>query len=147
MIGDQPRQDRRRQSAPAERAVRKTKFSVPRGPATMLSRERLLDALDAGVQGPLTLLAAPAGAGKSVLLSSWVAAGRPPGPVAWLSLDGDDADRRRFLRAVLGTLSHATGDPRFSRPGVRPREPMDTDLVLPGLVDALDARDEPLVLV
>ena len=109
----------------------KTKFSVPRGPTTMVSRGRLLDALDAGVQGPLTLLAAPAGAGKSALLSSWVAAGRAPGPVAWLSLDGDDADRRRFWRAVLGTLSHATGDARLAgargQParahGHRPRPP------------------------
>ena len=147
MIGDHPRQDRRIDGEPADRAVRKTKFSVPRGPTTMVPRDRLLDALDAGVQGPLTLLAAPAGAGKSALLSSWVAAGRAPGLVAWLSLDGDDADRRRFWRAVLGTLSHATGDARLSALAVSPREPMDTDLVLPGLVDALDARDEPLVLV
>jgi LuxR family maltose regulon positive regulatory protein len=147
MIGDHPRQDTRIDGEPADRAVRKTKFSVPRGPTTMVPRDRLLDALDAGVQGPLTLLAAPAGAGKSALLSSWVAAGRAPGPVAWLSLDGDDADRRRFWRAVLGTLSHATGDARLSALAVSPREAVDTDLVLPGLVDALDARDEPLVLV
>ena len=99
------------------------------------------------MQGPLTLLAAPAGAGKSALLSSWVAAGRAPGPVAWLSLDGDDADRRRFWRGVLGTLSQATGDARLTALAVSPREPMDMDLVLPALVDALDARDEPVVLV
>src|SRR4051812_49687423 len=124
-----------------------TKFAVPARPSTTIARPRLLDALDAGVRHPLTLLSAPAGAGKTALLSSWVAAGRAPGPVAWLSLDGDDADRRRFWRAVLGTLSHATGDPRLSALAVGPREPMDTDLVLPGLIDALDARDEPLVLV
>ena len=47
----------------------------------MVSRPRLLDALDAGMRGPLTLLDAPAGAGKSALLSSWIAAGRAPGPV------------------------------------------------------------------
>ena len=147
MIGERPSQDQRPESRPAEHTVLKTKFSVPRGPSTMVSRGRLLDALDAGVQGPLTLLAAPAGAGKSALLSSWIAAGRAPGPVAWLSLDGDDADRRRFWRAVLGTLSHATGDARLTALAVSPREPMDMDLVLPALVDALDARDEPLVLV
>ena len=147
MIRERPSQDERARTGPAEQTVLKTKFSVPRGPTTMVSRGRLLDALDAGVQGPLTLLAAPAGAGKSALLSSWVAAGRAPGPVAWLSLEGDDADRRRFWRAVLGTLSHATGDARLTALAVSPREPMDMDLVLPALVDALDARDEPLVLV
>jgi LuxR family transcriptional regulator, maltose regulon positive regulatory protein len=147
VIGERPSQDERAASQPAEHTVLKTKFSVPRRPTTMVSRERLLDSLDAGVQGPLTLLAAPAGAGKSALVSSWVAAGRAPGPVAWLSLEGDDADRRRFWRAVLGTLSHATGDARLTALAVSPREPMDTDLVLPALVDALDARNEPLVLV
>jgi LuxR family transcriptional regulator, maltose regulon positive regulatory protein len=147
MIGERPLPDARAVNRPAEHAVLKTKFSVPRGPITMVSRSRLLDSLDAGVQGPLTLLAAPAGAGKTALLSSWVAAGRAPGPVAWLSLDGDDADRRRFWRAVLGTLSHATGDARLAALDVSPREPMDMGLVLPALVDALDARDGPIVLV
>jgi LuxR family maltose regulon positive regulatory protein len=147
VIGERPSQEEPTESSPAPHAALKTKFSVPRGPLTMVSRDRLLDALDAGVQGPLTLLAAPAGAGKTALLSSWVAAGRAPGPVAWLSLDGDDADRRRFWRGVLGTLSHGTGDARLAGLAVSPREPMDMDLVLPALVDALDASDEPVVLV
>jgi LuxR family transcriptional regulator, maltose regulon positive regulatory protein len=147
VIGERPSRQGRTQSTPSRHAVLKTKFSVPRGPLTTVSRERLLAALDAGVQGPLTLLAAPAGAGKTALLSSWVAADRAPGPVAWLSLDGDDADRGRFWRAVLATLSHATGNARWAGLAVSPREPMDVGLVLPALVDALDERDEPVVLV
>ena len=147
MIRERPSQDERAASGPAERTVLKTKFAVPRGPITMVPRRRLLHSLDAGVQGPLTLLAAPAGAGKTALLSSWIAAGRAPGPVAWLALDGDDADRRRFWRAVLATLSDATGDARMKALAVSPRAPMDIDLVLPALVDALDGRDEPVVLV
>ena len=147
MIGERASHGERVEGPPAKHTVLKTKFSVPRGPTTMVPRSRLLDSLDAGVQGPLTLLAAPAGAGKSALVSSWVAAGRAPGPVAWLSLEADDADRRRFWRAVLGTLGHATGDARLTALAISPREPVDVDLVLPALVDALDARDEPLVLV
>jgi LuxR family transcriptional regulator, maltose regulon positive regulatory protein len=127
--------------------VLKTKLAVPRRPTATVARPRLLDVLDAGVAGPLTLLAAPAGAGKTALLSSWIATGRPPGPVAWLSLDGDDADRRRFWRAVLAALSHATSDARIQALAVSPREPMDADLVLSALVDALAAREEPVVLV
>ena len=50
-----------------------TKFSVPREPRAAVARPRLLDRLDSGVQGPLTLVAAPAGAGKSALVSSWIA--------------------------------------------------------------------------
>ena len=83
MISERPVARGRAGNRPAEHTVLKTKFSVPRGPITMVSRGRLLDSLDAGVQGPLTLLAAPAGAGKTALLSSWVAAGRAPRPNAW----------------------------------------------------------------
>jgi LuxR family maltose regulon positive regulatory protein len=125
----------------------RTKFAVPRAPKASVIRTRLLDRVDAGVEGPLTLVAAPAGAGKSALLSSWIASGRPPGPVAWLTLDADDADRRRFWRAVLATLGNATGDERIEALAVSPREPVDMDLVLPALVDALAGREEPVVLV
>jgi LuxR family transcriptional regulator, maltose regulon positive regulatory protein len=124
-----------------------TKFAVPRGPKVGVVRPRLLDMLDAGAQAPLTLVAAPAGAGKSALLSYWIAADRAPGPVAWLSLDADDADRRRFWRALLATLARATGDERVESLDVSPREPLDMKLVLPALVDALAPREEPVVLV
>jgi LuxR family transcriptional regulator, maltose regulon positive regulatory protein len=124
-----------------------TKFSVPREPRAAVVRRRLLDRLDSGVQGPLTLVAAPAGAGKSALLSSWIAEGRALGPVAWLSLDTDDADRRRFWRAVLRALAQATGDDAVAALAVSPREPMKTELLLPALVDALAARKQPVVLV
>jgi LuxR family maltose regulon positive regulatory protein len=103
--------------------------------------------LDAGVQGPLTLVAAPAGAGKSALLSSWIAGGGPAGPVAWLSLDADDADRRRFWRGVLQALARATGDDAVAALAVSPREPMKISVVLPALVDALAGRRQPVVLV
>jgi LuxR family transcriptional regulator, maltose regulon positive regulatory protein len=124
-----------------------TKFSVPRGPKAAVLRRRLLDRLDVGVQGPLTLVAAPAGAGKSALLSSWIAEGRAPGPVAWLSLDTDDADRRRFWRAVLHALARATGDDAVASLAVSPREPLKMDVVLHALVDALAGREQPVVLV
>jgi LuxR family maltose regulon positive regulatory protein len=131
----------------ASNALLATKFSVPRGPRAAVLRRRLLDVLDTGVRGPLTLVAAPAGAGKSALLSSWIAEGRAPGPVAWLSLDADDADRRRFWRAVLQALARATGDDAVAALAVSPREPMRTELVLPALVDALAGRRRPVVLV
>jgi LuxR family transcriptional regulator, maltose regulon positive regulatory protein len=129
------------------RRVAQTKFAVPREPRPTVLRPRLFDVLDAGVEGPLTLLAAPAGAGKSALLGSWIEHGAPPGPVAWLSLDADDDDRRRFWGAVLEALGRATGDEAIAALAVSPREPMSMNLVLPALVDALAARQDPVVLV
>ena len=128
-------------------ALLATKFSVPRRPRAAVLRPRLLELLDSGVQGPLTLVAAPAGAGKSALLSSWIAEDRAPGPVAWLSLDTDDGDRRRFWRGVLAALARATGDAAVSALAVSPREPMSIGLVLPALADALAGAERPVVLV
>ena len=59
----------------------------------------------------MTLVAAQAGAGKTVLLASWVAAGRLPGPVAWVTLDSDDGDPRRFWAHVLAALRQS-GTPK-----------------------------------
>ena len=127
-------------------ALPATKLAPPRMPQAMIARTRLLDRLDRGAEGPMTLLAAPAGAGTSALVSSWIAAGRPQGPVAWLSLDGDDADRRRFWRLVLASLTRATGDQALAELDVSPREPMTLHVVC-ALVEALAEREVPVTLV
>jgi len=121
-----------------------TKFAVPTGPAVSVVRERLLAILDAGAQHPLTLLAAPAGAGKTALVSGWIVDGRAPGPVAWLSLDADDADRRRFWHAVVEALGRAGAGPAGSV-AMTPYE--HVDVLLPALVESLAARKDRVVLV
>ena len=69
-------------------------------------RPRLVERLDYGTQGPLTLVAAAAGYGKTTLVSSWIesfaakneAARRP---VAWITLDERDSDLGLFLRYFI----------------------------------------------
>jgi LuxR family maltose regulon positive regulatory protein len=56
---------------------------IPRPPKPLVDRPRLFELLDQGVEGPLTLISAPAGAGKTSLLASWLAA--KPRTVAWLT--------------------------------------------------------------
>ena len=68
-------------------------------PATLLTRPALHRRLDAGAGQCLTIVMGPAGAGKSVLLSSW-AAGRQA-PTSWLSCDEADADPVRFWAAFI----------------------------------------------
>jgi LuxR family maltose regulon positive regulatory protein len=111
----------------------------------MVVRPRLHEVLDEGTQRALTLISAPPGAGKTVLLGSWVAAGGPPGPVAWLSLDPADADRRRFWRAVLEALDRAGAGEAVAELAAHPQGRVDR--LTAALVTALDARDEPVVLV
>jgi LuxR family maltose regulon positive regulatory protein len=126
-------------------ALAATKFSPPRAPAGWVDRPRLVTALEDGVQGPLTLLAAGAGAGKSALLSAWAAQRTGTGPLAWLSLEPADADRRRFWRAVFEALRRAGAPEPVASLAPHPAE--DVGLVIPALVNALETLDEPLVLV
>ncbi len=90
-------------------ALLRTKLQVPRLRPGLVPRPRLAGQLDEGLSRGLILVAAPAGYGKSVLLSGWA---RDRGqPVAWLSLDEGDNDPVRFWRHVLAALD-------VPRPGI-----------------------------
>jgi LuxR family transcriptional regulator, maltose regulon positive regulatory protein len=122
-----------------------TKFALPPEQPAVIVRGRLMDALDAGIRRPLTLISAPPGAGKTALLGSWIAAGGPPGPVAWLSLDAADADRRRFWRAVLEALTRAGAGDSIGELAVHPR--VRPDVLVSELTAALAERQDTVVLV
>lgn len=82
----------------------RTKLYGPPLRPNLVARPRLIERLNQGLHPghKLTLVSAPAGFGKSTLVSEWVAgAGRP---VAWLSLDGGDNDLIRFLGYVIAAL-------------------------------------------
>ena len=76
------------------------KFRPTALPATLVIRSALHDRLAAGAGQRLTVVVGSAGAGKSVLLSSWAAA-RPPGATSWLSCDKADADPVRFWTGFI----------------------------------------------
>jgi LuxR family transcriptional regulator, maltose regulon positive regulatory protein len=72
---------------PAPRAD--ARLTIPSPLRGLAERPRLSRMIDGATTVPLTLVSAPAGSGKTVLVSSWAAA-RPDGPPAWVSLDEDD---------------------------------------------------------
>jgi LuxR family maltose regulon positive regulatory protein len=76
------------------------KFRLPPLPATLVSRPVLHDRLMAGAGQRLTVVVGSAGAGKSVLLSSW-AATRAPHVTSWLSCDEADANPVRFWTGFI----------------------------------------------
>ena len=80
----------------------RAKFRLPSLPTTLVTRSVLHDLLTAGASQRLTVVVGSAGAGKSVLLSSWAAA-KPPGATAWLSCDRADADPVRFWLGFIET--------------------------------------------
>ena len=76
------------------------KFRPTTLPATLVTRPVLHDRLTTGAGQRLTVVVGSAGAGKSVLLSSWTAA-RPPGITSWLSCDRADANPVRFWTGFI----------------------------------------------
>jgi LuxR family maltose regulon positive regulatory protein len=83
-----------------------TKVRIPPQPQHVVRRARLLDALDREVpQHKVTLVSAPAGYGKTTLLSQW--ARESNFPVAWLSIDPEDNDVERFFRYLLAAWEEA----------------------------------------
>ena len=72
-----------------------TKLYIPSPRAKVVLRPRLLGRLNDGLHRKLTLVCAPAGFGKTTLVSEWLAGCEKP--TAWLSLDEGDGDPARFL--------------------------------------------------
>ena len=85
-----------------------TKLTIPPPRSNLIPRPHLTARLQAGLRGPLTLLSAPAGSGKSSLLSAWrtTPEGRETA-LAWVTLDAADNDVIRFWRYVLAALDRA----------------------------------------
>ena len=82
-----------------------TKFFVPVASGTLISRPRLTALLDESLKRPFTLVSAPAGFGKTTLLSAWVQSLPASNPyVAWVSLDDEDNDPQLFWAYILSAL-------------------------------------------
>ena len=81
-----------------------TKLYIPPPPPKVVTRSRLIHQLNEGLAAgrKLTLVSAPAGFGKSTLVSGWIASREHT--AAWLSLDENDNDPVRFLVYFIGAL-------------------------------------------
>jgi len=82
-----------------------TKLHRPSLPRDLVERPRLTSLLDCPPQRPLTLVSAPAGYGKSTLISCWVEVAKAQEcPVAWISLDKHDNDPAVFLNYIVAAI-------------------------------------------
>src|SRR5947209_16576241 len=79
-----------------------TKLYIPRLRPNVVLRPRLTERLNEGLHRKLTLISAPAGFGKTTLLSEWIAGCHRP--AAWLSLDDGENDPSRFLTYLVAAL-------------------------------------------
>jgi LuxR family maltose regulon positive regulatory protein len=128
----------------AATALIHTKLNRPRVAAQLVDRPRLDALLDAG--HTLTTVTAPAGYGKSTLLSAWVE--RCGLRYAWLSLDAGDNDPAVFLSyliAALATLSPSLQQEYAS--GLRAAAAVASSALAHRLADTLDKIEESVVFV
>jgi len=112
----------------------------------------LLSALDGALATPLTLLSAPAGFGKTTLLSTW--ARRNAAQVAWLSLEELDTSPTRFWVALIAALRRGGGyAPGFGETAVAllsSPQPPPLSTILVALLQELEGREAhpaPIVLI
>ncbi|MBP2217124.1 LuxR C-terminal-related transcriptional regulator [Arthrobacter sp. CAN_C5] len=89
-----------------------TKLFIPLPRTPAVARPRLIERLQLSVEShcKLTLICAPAGFGKTTLLSAWIDHLRqrdPEAGVGWLSLDEDDSDLSRFMTYLVAALQRA----------------------------------------
>src|ERR1700690_1268874 len=111
-----------------------TKLYIPPPRPKVVVRHRLLERLNEGLHRKLTLVSAPAGFGKTTLVSDWVAGcGRH---VAWLSLDEGDNDPARFLTYLVAALRTVTPNIGASVLGVlQSPQPPPTEAILTALLN------------
>ncbi len=128
-----------------------TKLQPPPPRPNAVSRPTLIKRLDEGLQSRLILVSAPAGFGKTTLVSEWVAGRILPEDqvrLAWLSLDEADGDPARFLTYLLASLRTAAGDlgGRVLAMLQSPQQPA-TESMLTALLNEIAAFPQDLVLV
>lgn len=127
-----------------------TKLYRPSPHPNLVSRPRLINHLQAGSAHKLTLISAPAGYGKSSLLSAWVPHSEIP--IAWLSLDTGDNDPVRFWLHFVAALQTISILEKYQvvdiQSGMSPISPMpESKSLLGGLITKIAAIPERFVLI
>jgi len=123
-----------------------TKLYIPTPRPEWVPRRRLSELLDQGLKRKMILISAPAGFGKTTLLSDWLA-GRPE-PAAWVSLDEGDNDPIRFwsyLVAALKKVHPGVGEGAMS--ALKAPQPVPIESTLTTLINEIAAMIEDHVLL
>ncbi len=125
-----------------------TKLLTPLNKPEFVPRPRLMERLNESITRQLTLISAPAGFGKTTLLSEWIEHCEPWVRVAWVSLDEGDNDPTRFWSyfvAALQTIEAHIGEGMLSAMQTLQAPPIET--LLTALINEfVAAADDPSIL-
>ena len=123
-----------------------TKLYRPGTTPNLVTRPRLTQQLDEALrQGhPLVLIAAPAGYGKTTLVTDWLS--QASIPAAWLSLDEGDNDPVRFFTYVVAALQTLDAKIGQSLLGMLHTIPQSPEALVDALINDLAAAKRPIIL-
>jgi len=124
----------------------RTKLRLPFLRLELVPRERLQARIAEGLHGPLTLITAPAGFGKTTLITSCITDRGIP--TAWLSLDKNDNQVERFLSYIIAALQEidrTIGNEAEQLLATSPQAPPEA--ILTSLINELESADEQIILV
>ncbi len=125
-----------------------TKVFIPPVRRSLVARSRLSERLDRGAESRLTLISAPAGFGKTTLLSAWLAtAGAEQRSVAWLSLEASDSRAGVFWRYAITALQTAVPGVGAGALALLQSAPASIETVLVTLLNELNAVPNEIYLV
>ena len=133
-----------------------TKLFIPPTRLELVSRPRLIERLDGGLHRKLTIISAPAGFGKTTLISEWVDTFRLGTPkenqienkFAWLSLDESDNVPTRFLVYVIAALQTINADIAKGAFGaLQSPQPPPAETILTALINEVAAIPYQIILV
>ncbi len=127
-----------------------TKLYIPPTRPELVPRQRLIERLNESLDCKLTLISAPAGFGKTTLVSEWVTGCECP--TAWLSLDEDDNDTARFLTYFITALNRVEGIEANMGEGalsmLHSPQPPPVEVVLTSLInDGADIPDRIILVL
>ncbi len=121
-----------------------TKLHAPTPRPNAVARARLTQRLM--TPHAVTLVSAPAGSGKTMLIAGWLVGATQP--VAWLSLDAADNDPARFLGYVIAALStHLPGFGQGVLNALQSPQPPPMEPLLTALINEISAQPVSLALV
>jgi LuxR family maltose regulon positive regulatory protein len=132
-----------------------TKFFIPATRPGLVSRPRLIEKLNHGLHSKLALVSAPAGFGKTTLVTNWLQSQEDdslsPFLVGWLSLDEGDNDVFRFLTYLIAALNHLPNLEVTIGSGalqmIQSPQPPSTETVLTAVINDIALLSDKLVLV
>jgi LuxR family maltose regulon positive regulatory protein len=136
-------------AATLPQALLTTKLCAPRTRPNLVARSRLRDALAAGEGRALTLVSAPAGFGKTTLLSEWLEdRSVDESSVAWVSVDESDNDPARFLTYLITALQNVEeGIGEGVLASLRSPEPPPVEAVVGALINELADLSREITIV